>query len=103
MNSIEDTFTRIYQQSLWGKAEGSPFYSGSGSHEPRIVEPYTQIISTFMVFYQLFHDRKLSVVDVGCGDFAVGRRFLPLVSQCGGLDVVKDLVEHNQRVFRHPA
>ncbi len=97
--NLEQIFNTIYDQGQWGKEADAPFYSGSGSHNPSIVGPYVQMVSTLLVTYRLFTGRAPRVVDVGCGDFAVGRQYAHLCGAYLGLDIVKPLVEHNQRHF----
>jgi hypothetical protein len=38
-------------------------------------------------------------IDLGCGDFSVGRQLLPLCSDYTGVDIVKPLVERNQSLY----
>lgn len=95
--SREEAFERIYRDRLWGADDdpGQPFYSGIGSRRPRVVEPYVAAVRTFLgelpappVF-----------VDVGCGDFAVARRFTDLLARYVGCDIVDALIRHNQGAF----
>jgi SAM-dependent methyltransferase len=44
-----------------------------------------------------------SVVDLGCGDFAVGRRIVDATeAQYIGVDVVPELIEHHRHKFQGP-
>ena len=38
---------QIYEKHLWGGIE-MDFYSGEGSHDPTIVEPYIDCVSNFL-------------------------------------------------------
>lgn len=88
---------QIYELGLWGK-NGDTFYSGEGSHYPKIIEPYIQVITSFLNSFE----NKLSVSDLGCGDFNVGRYFLDQVSSYTAIDIVQDLIDHNRSKFHHP-
>ncbi len=88
---------QIYELGLWGK-NGDAFYSGEGSHDPRIVEPYIQVVKDFLNAFE----KKLSVCDLGCGDFNVGKHFLDQVSSYTAVDVVEELIRYNRSKFQHP-
>jgi predicted RNA methylase len=93
--SAEDVFSVIYANNGWGGKPGE-FCSGTGSQDPAITDPYVAAITS------LAHSERFSgkvFVDLGCGDFAVGRRLLPLASRYVGVDVVRTLIEHNQLRF----
>jgi hypothetical protein len=42
------------------------------------------------------------VVDLGCGDFAAGRRFLDVAGHLHACDVVPELIARNRRLFAAP-
>ena len=44
-------------------------------------------------------NRVTSITDVGCGDFRVGAKIVPFVGKYHGLDVVPELIAHNQTKF----
>lgn len=79
--ATEDVFTDIYSNNRWGGTSGS-FFSGAGSHEATIVEPYLAGVKREL---ERIGAASLTVVDLGCGDFSVGRR---IASQCGRYDVM---------------
>ena len=92
--SNEQIFSEIYAKNIWGGAKGE-FYSGSGSTDEAIVTPYVDAVQ------RLAEERGflgLRFVDLGCGDFRVGQRLLPLCSSYVGVDVVPALVDQNNRV-----
>jgi SAM-dependent methyltransferase len=95
--TTREVFTRIYETGAWGKAsEGSgPFCSGIGSHDPLIVDPYVKAVSAALMSF----DSPPDVVDLGCGDFAVGSRIRRYCGNYIACDVVEPLVAHNRRVF----
>jgi hypothetical protein len=64
--SVQDVFTKVYSEGMWGGDPGT-FFSGPGSNE-EAAKPYADFVLRFMT------ERNLkSVVDLGCGDFRVGR------------------------------
>ena len=84
----EQVFSRIYAQGLWGKG-GDSFHSGSGSTESHALE-YVRMIETYIAGHSIG-----SVVDLGCGDFAVGRKIAALGVDYTGVDVVPALIQHH--------
>ena len=46
--------------------------------------------------------RPVRLVDLGCGDFNVGRQLVDYVDRYVGCDVVPELIERNRREFRYP-
>ena len=89
-------FSTIYGQGIWGKKSGQDYYSGPGSHDQMLVAPYVASLKVF--FSQLGF--KPSVVDLGCGDFNVGRQ---IRNECGNYiacDVVPELMAHNAEKFK---
>ncbi len=93
--SPQAVFTEVYERGSWGGMPGE-FYSGSGTHEEEIVSAYVSGVSR-TADVRGFGGRTF--VDLGCGDFHVGQRLLPLCSRYVGVDVVKPLVARNERVF----
>ncbi len=91
----EQVFTDIYARNGWGGDAGA-YCSGKGSSIEAIVDPYVAIVER-LAGERGF--RGMEFVDIGCGDFSVGRRLAPLASRYVGADVVGPLVERNQREF----
>ncbi len=99
-NSNREIFTNVYQNKLWGVASPeneSPFYSGPGSSDPQIVDPYVDTVKRF--FSNLSTKKK--AVDLGCGDFRVGSRIVDSFDSYTACDVVPELVHFNQEYWRH--
>ena len=48
--STQEIFTKIYNEGHWGnsKDQALPFYSGTGSHAPQIVETYLEAVKAFL-------------------------------------------------------
>ena len=93
--TTEEVFTKIYENNIWGSSNGK-FFSGGGSANAAIVSPYIKMISE-QASSEGF--RGLTFVDLGCGDFHVGRQLLPLCSQYIGIDIVKQLICRNQENY----
>ena len=99
-NSNREIFTNVYRNKLWGIASlenESPFYSGPGSSDPQIVDPY---VDTVKRFFSSFPTKK-KAVDLGCGDFRVGSRIVDSFDSYTACDVVPELVHFNQEYWRH--
>lgn len=86
--------TQIYEQHLWGGTEFD-FYSGEGSHKPKIVEPYIEAVSDFLASYK----NNLTVCDLGCGDFNIGNQLLNFTKKYHAIDVVEVLIARNKQHF----
>lgn len=95
--STQQVFTDIYRRQLWGreKAHPSAFFSGCGSHDPVIISPYVNAMQNFLSSLAV----KPDVVDLGCGDFAVGSRLRPYCSAYIACDIVPDLIKSNRKQF----
>lgn len=91
----EQVFTEIYEKNKWGGVPGE-YCSGSGSSNEHVVSAYVSMLVE-RATSEGFIGRKF--VDLGCGDFRVGRQLLPLCSHYVGVDIVKSLVHFNQRHF----
>jgi len=89
-------FSKIYENKTWGSAEGGghQFYSGIGSTE-RFTADYENFVSRFISD----NDIKV-VVDLGCGDFQIGKRLLRKID-CHyiGVDIVSDMIKENMRSY----
>jgi hypothetical protein len=86
---------QIYEKNLWG---GNPteFYSGEGSHNPEIIQPYIEVVSSFLKSF----DSPLTVCDLGCGDFNVGKEFIEFAKHYHAVDIVPSLIERNKTIFK---
>ncbi len=86
---------QIYEMNLWG-SDTSDFYSGEGSHHPDIVNPYLAAVTSFLTSFE----KPLTVCDLGCGDFNVGKELVKHSKKYIAVDIVHDLIEHNKAVFK---
>lgn len=88
--SVEDTFTAIYKNNDWGSSES---VSGVGSEVIQTQELIRLLPSLFKQY------SIKSLIDVPCGDFNWMQRVsLDGIKYTGG-DIVKDLVEKNNRKY----
>lgn len=85
---------QIYEQKLWG-GNDSDFYSGEGSHDTKIIKPYLEQVIAFLKT----HKRSLTVCDLGCGDFNIGKHLVPYTKHYHAIDIVKNLITRNQKLF----
>lgn len=92
--SVREAFDKTYRTKLWGEIEGEEFFSGPGSLE-EFAAPYTSWLTQFIA------ERNINtIVDLGCGDFRVGRRICAANSvNYVGVDIVPDLIAYNQSQF----
>ena len=87
-------FDHIYREGLWGRTTNGEMSSGHGTRDAAIVEPYLAAVSEFLEQ----QPRPLCLVDIGCGDFEVGKRLLPNVDHYVACDISKKIIEQNIRV-----
>ncbi len=95
--STQQVFTKIYEEGHWGRSQapGQAFYSGTGSHNTAVVGAYVQQLNS--VFSQFA--RKPDVVDLGCGDFAVGSQLRGACRRYTACDIVEPLIAFNRRRY----
>jgi len=93
---LGEVFTHVYQTGAWGVAEDrSGFYSGSSSHDPKIVEPYVKAVTEYLSAVP----KRPAVVDLGCGDFNIGKRIRAVCGHYIGCDVVDAAIQSNRTRF----
>jgi SAM-dependent methyltransferase len=94
--SMTETFQKIYRTGAWG-GNGARFSSGSGSYGP-VLEQYCAAVIEFIRDHQV-----QSVLDLGCGDFNVGKRIVEATGVTyTGVDVVPELIEHHKSTVQDP-
>ena len=93
MPTTQEVFEAIYRDKLWGgrKRFWRRFYSGSGSIGSSIVKPYIEAIAP--------HIANRSIVDIGCGDFFIGKQLVPLAARYIACDIARPLIEFNRKKF----
>lgn len=93
--SVRDVFTRVYARNEWGGEPGE-YNSGAGSNEAH-AEAYAAVVRAFIEEHGV-----RTVVDVGCGDFEVGRRLQVPGVRYVGIDVVEGLITRNRQAHGRP-
>jgi hypothetical protein len=88
--TTEQVFTQIYAEKKWTAGAGE-FDSGAGSSDERVANAYVSAVRDWL---SRIGSTNLTIVDLGCGDFRVGRQFLDLCHNYIGIDVVKPLIDH---------
>lgn len=91
----KEAMEQVYAMNLWGKGE-SAFYSGNGSHDEDLVKPYLEVVGNFLKA----HPCKLSVCDLGCGDFNIGMQLLEYAKHYIAVDIVPALINYNKTHFK---
>ena len=91
----KDVMKQIYDQSLWGGKEFD-FYSGIGSHDPMMVNIYVKTVTDFLKS----HDHKMTICDIGCGDFNIGQHIFKYSKKYFAIDIVEELIERNKMKFK---
>lgn len=94
--TTRETFEAIYAEGRWGNSDQG-FNSGSGSAGPH-VEAYVEMIASFV------KDRHIgTVVDLGCGDFQVGKKIVDRTSaNYIGIDIARNVIAANTAAFAGP-
>ena len=95
---MAELFGLIYRHKHWGGGADDDFYSGSVTHTPSMIEPFVAAVRTHLSAFAT----PPVVVDLGCGDFAAGRRFLDVAGHLHACDVVGELIARNRRLFTAP-
>ena len=92
---VEEIFSAIYRERKWGTKTDSDFSSGTGSHVEGVVLPYVNAVRRFLESLPALP----SVVDLGCGDFNVGKRLRPYCGRYVACDIVSALIQRNKDKF----
>ena len=86
---------QVYNLHLWG-GKDSDFYSGTGSHESKIITPYLNAVISFLEL----HKTSLVVCDLGCGDFNIGKHLTSYTKKYIAIDIVEKLIDRNKQFFQ---
>lgn len=89
------TMTQIYEMKLWG-GHAHDFYSGIGSHDPKIVLPFLDTVITFLKSFEI----PLTVCDLGCGDFNIGKHLTGHTKNYIAIDIVEALIPRNKTLYQ---
>jgi len=93
LDKTEEAFTEVYSQNTWGENTSGEGTSGGGSTLKN-----TQAYRAYLADFLKQHNIR-SVVDVGCGDWEFSQEIDWKGITYTGYDVVKPLVEQNQKKF----
>ena len=90
----KEIFTMIYNRGYWGQSNdrGETYYSGPGSHSAEALDVYVNAVRDFLLSF----DEKPDVVDLGCGDFAVGSQVRAYCDRYVACDIVEGLISRNR-------
>jgi len=91
----KDVMNQIYEMNLWGGNEFD-FYSGIGSHDPKIIDPYLKNLIAFLESY----NTSLVVCDLGCGDFNIGKHLTKYSKKYIAIDIVENLINRNKELYK---
>lgn len=91
----KDAMTQVYEKKLWG-GENYDFYSGEGSHNTEIVDPYLEVVTSFLRSFK----SPITVCDLGCGDFNIGKELVEYTKGYVAVDIVESLIERNKIRFK---
>lgn len=86
---------QIYDRHLWGGNEFD-FYSGEGSHNPEIINPYLKALIQFLKT----HHNNIVVCDLGCGDFNIGKHLVSYSKKYIAIDIVENLIRRNKDLYK---
>ncbi|MEP7014317.1 MAG: class I SAM-dependent methyltransferase [Verrucomicrobiota bacterium] len=96
--TTEEVFTEIYAANKWAPGSNS-FDSGVGSTDQRIMAAYVGAVQNWL---SRISSAKLTIVDLGCGDFRIGRQLVDFCARYIGIDIVKPLIDYNEQHFGSP-
>lgn len=94
--STQDVFEKIYRTGAWGKDSDGAATSGSGAHNQAIIAPYIAEVARLMSA----PDIRVAV-DLGCGDFNVGKHFVDVCDSYIACDIADTVLDMNRA--RHQA
>jgi SAM-dependent methyltransferase len=90
--SAREVFSEVYSKNQWGGGSGE-WYSGVGSRFLP-ADLYVKTINEFVASHRI-----CTVVDLGCGDFEIGKQIALEGISYTGVDIVPGLIERNKRLF----
>ena len=93
-------FRDIYKNKLWGGEAQSKYFSGWGSRGDA-AKIYIERIPEILRHHAVELGRPARVIDLGCGDFTVGRALVAALPDMVyvGCDIVPELIAHNIKSY----
>jgi SAM-dependent methyltransferase len=94
MSNRSTTFSNIYANNSWGAGE-EEFFSGPGSRG-QAAENYASLVANIL------KDLRIKrVLDIGCGDFFVGRSIIEKTNDIHyiGVDICEELINFNCKKY----
>lgn len=91
----KDAMQQVYEKNFWG-GDSSDFYSGPGLHRPEIINPYIEVVASYLTSFE----SPLTVCDLGCGDFNVGKELVKHTKKYIAVDIVPELIARNKEKFK---
>ena len=91
----KDAMEQVYKMKLWGNNQ-TEFYSGDGSHNSELINPYITAVISFLKSFK----SPITVCDLGCGDFNVGKQLVKYTKKYLAVDIVSDLISYNKENFK---
>ena len=89
-----EIFDEIYQKGYWGRSNDGLTSSGDGSHNPKLIFPYINSVKNFL------SDKDFSIiVDIGCGDFNIGKNFVNYANRYVACDVSEFILRRNVKRY----
>jgi SAM-dependent methyltransferase len=93
-----EVFKEIYTDKAWSASKGgNKFYSGIGSHDPQLVNRYIEQVNLFFNTLK----KKPNVVDLGCGDFAIGSKLRKYCDKYIAIDIFDELIAYNIEKYQY--
>jgi hypothetical protein len=97
---MEDIFTYIYEQKIWGDNKNNEYNGGSGKGSEIEIN-----IDTYIPFLKKFiiDNNIKNIVDLGCGDFKCGSlTYDDLDIVYTGYDAYKKITDYNSTQYKLP-
>lgn len=91
----KEAMEQVYEMNLWG-TNNTRFYSGTGSHQPEIVQPYLKAVRAFLTSFKT----PIAVLDLGCGDFNIGKELVAYTKKYTAIDIVPALIAQHKNTFK---
>ena len=93
-------FQDVYKNNLWGSDGNSKYFSGAGSRG-EAAETYVNRMAELLSRHSVEIGCPITVVDLGCGDFQIGRALtatLPNLIYLG-CDIVPEVIAYNTKMY----